>query len=164
MVREPADHGRENDFSLTVGKRVHKGIEIWQCSDGENNNPALESALDKILLQNDRLSESEQKAALDKAKLLLTRFRDSEFYSRCENAEVRLHEQPFSLPVRNFTVNGVIDLLMKEKGRYTIVDFKTDSMKTLSELCEAVKRLARQLNEYRKAVRMTLGAEPQVLI
>ena len=163
-VREPVDHERENDFSLTVGKMVHKGIEIWQFPAGEKNNPVLDAAMDKILLQSDRLSESEQKAALDKAILLLTRFRNSEFYSRCENAEVRLHEQPFSLPVKNFTVNGVIDLLMKEKGRYTIVDFKTDGLKTLSELTEAVNRHARQLNGYRKAVRMTLGADPQVLI
>ena len=163
-AREPAEYEKENDFSLTVGKMVHKGIEIWQFPDGENKNPFLESALDKILLQSDRLSESEQKAALDKAKLLLMRFRNSDFYSRCENAEMRLHEQPFSLPVKNYSVNGVIDLLMKEKGRYTIVDFKTDGLKTLSELTEAVNRHSRQLNGYRRAVRMTLGAEPQVLI
>ena len=94
----------------------------------------------------------------------MARFRNSDFCSRCENAEVRLHEQPFSLPVKDFAVNGVIDLLMKEKGRYTIVDFKTDSLKTLTELNEAVIKHSRQLNGYRKAVRMTLGAEPQVLI
>ena len=163
-VREPVEHVRDNDFSLTVGKMVHKGIEIWQFPDGENNNPVLDGALDKILLQSERLSESEQKEVLEKAKLLLARFRNSDFCSRCENAEVRLHEQPFSLPVKDFAVNGVIDLLMKEKGRYTIVDFKTDSLKTLTELNEAVIKHSRQLNGYRKAVRMTLGAEPQVLI
>ena len=163
-VREPVEHVRENDFSLTVGKMVHKGIEIWKFPDEENNNPVLDSALEKILLQNDRLSESEMKAALDKAKLLLTRFRNSDFYLRCENAEARYHEQPFSLPVKNFTVNGVIDLLIKEKGYYTIVDFKTDGLKSLPELSEAVDRHSKQLNGYRKAVKMTLDSEPQVLI
>ena len=49
---------------------VHKGIEIWQFPDGENNNPVLDGALDKILLQSERLSESEQKEVLEKAKLL----------------------------------------------------------------------------------------------
>ena len=143
---------------------VHKGIEIWQFPDEENNNPILEGALDKLLLQSDRLSEPEQKAALDKAKLLLMRFRNSDFYSRCEKAEVRFHEQPFSIPVKNFAINGVIDMLMKENGRYTIVDFKTDGLKTLSELNDAVIKYSAQLNRYSRAVRAALGAEPQVLI
>ena len=118
----------------------------------------------KILLQNDRLTKSEQESALEKAKQLLVRFRNSEFFRRCESADLRLHEQPFSLPRKNYAINGVIDLLLKEGNEYTVIDFKTDVLKTLSELNEAVKRHGKQLNGYRKAVRMALGVNPRVQI
>ena len=128
-------------------------------------DPVLEEAFRRVLMQADKLDPAEQQAVLEKAQMLLSRFRKSEAFSIIGSAEERRHEIPFSFAKGNFTVNGVIDLLMKEKtGRFVIIDFKTDALKDMDGLKQAVEDHSRQLESYRQAVSTTLGAEPDCMI
>ena len=53
---------------------------------------------------------------------------DSDLMKRAARASRRLREAPFILPVPGGFVQGRIDLLFEEDGRWTAVDFKTDDI------------------------------------
>ena len=150
--------------ALTVGKLVHKGIELWRFPDENGIDPILKKTFQKILLQTDNLNSSEQQAVLEKTEMLLARFRDSNIRMRVEHAEKRWHEIPFSFSKRLYTVNGIIDLLLKEEDGYTIIDFKTDELKSTSDMEDAAEDHTRQLEEYRRALNTTLGEDPRCYI
>ena len=145
--------GAEHTAALTVGKLVHKGIELWRFPTENGIDPVLEESFRKILLQTDNLDSAEQQAVLEKAQMLLARFRDSKERLDIESAEKRWHEIPFSFTKWNYTVNGIIDLLVKNEKGFTIIDFKTDELKNESDLSDAVDRHTHQLEEYREAVK-----------
>ena len=154
----------EHTAALTVGKLVHKGIELWRFPDGNGIDPVPEEAFRKVLMQTDNLGTDEQQAVLERAEMLLSRFRKSEAFSFIGSAEERWPEIPFSFTSRNYTVNGVIDLLLKDRTGYSIIDFKTDELKNERELSDAVNRHTGQLEKYRRAVHTALGEKPHCYI
>ena len=164
ILARPFTINREDhSFSLAVGNMVHKGLELWRFPDDPSGELILKEAFDNIVLSNERLDRESCDKALEKAMILLRRFRSSEVYDRINQAEKRWHELPFSLPGRGFTVNGVIDVLLEEQnGKYTVIDFKTDELKSAEELNQAVKDHEKQLRGYRRAVQMTLGKDPEL--
>ena len=115
-------------------------------------------------MQTDNLNTAEQQAVRDKAVMLLSRFRKSEAWTTINAAEERWHELPFSFSGRNFVVNGVIDLLLKDHTGYKVIDFKTDELKSLQDLNNAVNNYSSQLGKYRRAVKTTLGEDPECRI
>ena len=151
----------EHTAALTVGKLVHKGMELWRFPESSDlNDPVLANAFKKILMCSDSLDEGEQRAVQEKAVGLLNRFRNSDVFLKIDRAAERRHELPFSYTGKNFTVNGVIDLLMKDSsGKYSIIDFKTDELKSESDLAKAIDNHRMQIEKYRKALNITLGAE-----
>ncbi len=154
----------EHTAALTVGKLVHKGIELWRFPEEGTVDPVLDEVFRKILMQTDRLAPDEQLPVLEKARMLLSRFRNSEAFSIIASAESRRHEIPFSFMNGNFPVNGIIDLLMRDRTGYTIVDFKTDELKSVDDLTAAYKKHSKQLGKYRRALRITLGEDPHCMI
>lgn len=151
----------EHTVALTVGKLVHKGMELWRFPDGKLTDPVLADAFRKILLLNGSLNSDEQRSIQEKAFALLSRFKDSDVFQFVASAVERWHEIPFSFPAGNFTVNGVIDLLLRDKtGRYTVIDFKTDELESPDDLTTAIDEHSKQLDKYRKALQKTLGEDP----
>ena len=135
------------------------------CFPTENGiDPVLDESFRKILLQTDNLDSAEQQTVLEKAQMLLARFRDSKERQDIESAEKRWHEIPFSFTKWNYTVNGIIDLLVKKEKGFTIIDFKTDELKNESDLSDAVDRHTHQFEEYRKARSVTLGEDARCYI
>ncbi len=163
-VQEKSTRDSEHTAALTVGRLVHKGIELWRFPEGEKKDPVLEAAFQKILMRTDRLTPDEQRSVLDKAELLLSRFRQSDEYSLIESAEDRRHEIPFSFISGSYPVNGVIDLLMRDGSGYTIIDFKTDELKSEENLTHVYHDHSIQLGKYRRALRVTLGEDPRCMI
>lgn len=93
--------------------------------------------------------------------MLLSRFKNSDAFQQIESASQRWHEIPFSYPSGNVSVNGVIDLLLKDSsGNYTVIDFKTDELKGMNDLTNAIERHKKQLDMYRKALKIILGEDP----
>ena len=162
--REQQKKVTDHTAALTVGKLVHKGIELWRFPDEKGPGPVLEEAFRKILLLTDNLDPAKRQTVLEKAEMLLSRFRDSKERLEIGSAEKRWHEIPFSFTKWNYTVNGVIDLLIKTGEGYAVIDFKTDELKSYDDLKEAVDRHSRQLEEYRKALSVTLGEDPRCYI
>lgn len=154
----------DHSFELTVGKMVHKGIELWTFPDEKGSENKLHAVFEQIMLQSERLSESDRLKAVEKSLALLRRFRESDVFSRIEKTKKRWHELPFSLPTKTSVINGVIDLLLIEQNGYTVIDFKTDALNSLAELSQAVQEHEKQLNTYRRAVRMATGVAPQLEI
>ena len=150
-----------NPFALAVGNLVHKGMELWRFPEKNRSDPVLKDAFRKMLMLSDNLDTGEQEAAIEKAEMLLSRFRKSEAFSLIESAEERWHEIPFSFTKWNFTVNGVIDLLLKDREGYKIIDFKTDDLKDGNAFNKAFKEHSKQLENYRRALKTTLGEDPQ---
>ena len=153
-----------NPFSLAVGKLVHKGMELWRFPQENKSDPVLKDAFRNILMQTDNLDPGEQQAVIEKAEMLLLRFRQSEVFPIIESAEERWHEIPFSFTKRDFTVNGVIDLLIKDRDGYRIIDFKTDDLKDFKALDKANKEHRQQLENYRLALKTTLGEDPHCAV
>ncbi|MDW5299562.1 MAG: PD-(D/E)XK nuclease family protein [Sedimentibacter sp.] len=64
---------------------------------------------------------------------LISAFRNSYLYKRLMKAEEIYTEMPFSYKETtdgmNYYINGRIDLLLKENGNWTIVDYKTCEFK-----------------------------------
>ncbi len=154
----------DHTAALTVGKLVHKGIELWRFPGEKGIDPVLGDAFGKILLQTDNLDTGERQAVLEKAEMLLSRFRDSKERLDIESADKRWHEIPFSFTKWDYTVNGIIDLLIKNDKGFTIIDFKTDELKSKSDLSDAVDRHTHQLEEYRRALSTTLGEDAHCYI
>ena len=104
-----------------------------------------------------RMISPDQRAMLDISAL--ERFFDSDLYREMRNSPELYREKRFSVSETTdggdrFLVQGVIDCFyLNPDGSYTVVDYKTDRVKTESEL---VSRHQRQLGYYKRAVeRMT---------
>ncbi|MBR6088520.1 MAG: UvrD-helicase domain-containing protein, partial [Anaerolineaceae bacterium] len=158
--RQQKSRSPEHTAALTVGKLVHKGLELWRFPDENGIDTVLRDAFDRVLLQTDNLDPDERQTVLEKAEMLLARFRDSEVRKLIETAEDRRHEIPFSFTRRNTTVNGVIDLLIKDGNGYTIIDFKTDEINEPDDFSRAMDKHKVQIGKYREALRIITGAEP----
>jgi len=155
----------DRSFALAVGNMVHKGLELWRFPVNPEDESILKEAFENVLLSNERLDRESCSKAIEKAMLLLRRFRSSEIYERITRAKKRWHELPFSLPGKGFAVNGVIDLLLEEQnGKYVVIDFKTDELKSAADLNQAVADHEKQLRGYRRAVQITLGKVPELEI
>lgn len=151
----------EHKAAATVEKLVHKGLELWRFPDEKQDDPVLTEAFRKILFQADSLNSEEQRSVHEKAVMLLSRFKDSDTFHLIESTSERWHEIPFSFPAGVITVNGMIDMLLKdESGNYTVIDFKTDELKSMNDLINAENEHKKQLEKYRKALNVTLGADP----
>jgi ATP-dependent exoDNAse (exonuclease V) beta subunit len=69
------------------------------------------------------------------------------------------HEVPYALP--NDT--GVIDLLYRSGDVWTIVDFKTDEVRSIAEMRDTIERekYAEQVRRYADAITPQIGQRPR---
>ena len=156
-----SERGSEHTAALTVGRLVHKGLEMWHFPGENRNGPELGEAFRKILMQTDNLDPAEQQAVREKAEMLLSRFRDSDARLFVESFGKCWHEIPFSFTKGIYTVNGVVDLLLKDETGYAIIDFKTDELKNEKDLTGALEEHRAQLEKYRRALNTALGEDPR---
>jgi len=99
----------------------------------------------------------------EKAEELIKKFKESELYSRIQNAEMKLAEVPFSikldaddpicglLGIRNplpVILQGKIDLAVKENGAWSIIDYKTNYFETEEDLDPLVSHYSKQIRLY----------------
>ncbi len=148
----------KNPYGMAVGSMVHKALELEVYRDPA----ALDSLLARMLTGNDQLTVEERESAEARVKKLLERFAASDICRRIESAEERLHEVPYTLTYKNGSAaSGIIDLLIREGGSYTVIDFKTDALESEAGTRDAVDRYSGQLGRYRRALRQTLGTDPE---
>jgi ATP-dependent exoDNAse (exonuclease V) beta subunit len=82
-------------------------------------------------------------------------------FDEARTAERLAREMPFVCQLDGRTVSGQIDLAYLKDGRWTLVDFKTE---TVDDVDEAVRRHAAQVSLYRRALEGLVGARPRAFL
>jgi ATP-dependent helicase/nuclease subunit A len=144
-----------------VGTLVHAALRRWRFPDGEG----FEAFLRPYALEAGLTDEAEIRGAIVGAGRLLTRFQAHPLYTEMAAAE-RHHELSYSVNLDDGPRSGIIDLLYRTDGRWTIAEFKTDRLKDEAEMrariCE--EKYDEQVRGYLKAVTQQLGEPPRALL
>ncbi|MFT5197273.1 MAG: ATP-dependent exoDNAse (exonuclease V) beta subunit, partial [Candidatus Promineifilaceae bacterium] len=144
-----------------IGSIVHEALAQWRFPQQDE---AQDENFDQWAAARAReygLTDITQlKDGIKRAKIMLQRFRDSDVYVEIATADQRLHELPYVLG----NDEGVIDLLFQKDGVWTIVDFKTDRIRSDEDQKATMERYAGQLERYVRAVEGLMGVRPVVLL
>lgn len=133
------------------------------CNMDNVDKHGVENEADRLLAV--KMISSEQRSMLDIPAL--ESFFKSKLYKRIRESNRVYREKRFSVSDRiggdeDVLVQGVIDCFFENPdGSFTVVDYKTDRVKTDEEL---VKRHSVQLNYYKRAVERMTGSEVSELL
>jgi ATP-dependent helicase/nuclease subunit A len=147
--------------ALVVGQLVHEALRRWRFPDSEG----FEDFLRPYALEAGLTDETEIKGAVAEARRLLGRFQAHPLYAEMGAAE-RYHEVPYSVTLDGGLRNGIVDLLYRTDGRWTIAEFKTDRLKDEAEMSARIReeKYDEQVRGYVQAVTQQLGEPPRALL
>ena len=145
-----------------IGTAVHICIQLTDYSKLKDiTKEKAQEYIEELLLEaQDRgFLKKEQAESVDKQ--LIVKFYMSDIAKKIALADEIMKEVPFTqleeIDGEVIAVQGVIDCVIKEKDKYTVIDFKTD------EVADGQKYKA-QLAYYAEAVRKVFGAEPEKIV
>jgi ATP-dependent helicase/nuclease subunit A len=144
---EPADHepvGAERERAMDFGSAVHDALEIVDLAAPV----AQQRGQIEQFVARTGLSDRDKRRAIE----LVSNALGSELVERTRRADQLYRELPFTHVVGGGLMEGKIDLLFRENGRWVLVDYKTDAR-------IEVTRYARQLQAYEVALRQVAGIE-----
>ena len=137
-----------------IGKLVHAAIAKWRF---EGLDDWLQAKARGLGVTDAR----ELKGGVSRAKTVLRRFRQHPLWTEIDTADIRQHETPYSWQDGDIIEQGVIDVLFRRAGRWNLVDFKTDRLRTLDDLAEKdLVDYVNQVRNYLRATSVLLGATP----
>ena len=138
--------------SWLVGRLVHEALRRWRFDD-------LETFLRPFALESGLTDEDEIRAAIHESRRMLERLRAHPLFKELDSAE-RHHEAPYY----SSEGRGIIDLLYRTDETWTIIDFKTDEVRTDDEARETIRRAEYdvQVARYARAIgdQLKARAEP----
>lgn len=143
-----------------IGTMTHKALELWLSSD----DPRLIPLLETLALDAGLASQEVRIEAVRRVRELIERFCIHPLFEEITNSDARYHEVPYTYMDEGRTQNGYIDLLYRKGDVWHIVDFKTDSINSKTELNKLLDLYTPQLFRYAKAVHGLLGQIPQLKI
>ncbi len=159
-ILPPAEEKRVWAPSWIVGKLVHRAIELQRFPDHPTFIPWLEASARSLGISDERMLQN----ARQRVQRLLTQFRQSPIWQEIQRADQRLFEVPFSYqdPVQQRVHRGAIDLICRHGDAWTLIDFKTDRVRTREEMLAVIrdKGYDRQVRSYARAMKSILGVEP----
>ncbi|HID62056.1 MAG TPA: hypothetical protein EYP49_04865, partial [Anaerolineae bacterium] len=144
-----------------VGTLVHAALRRWRFPDGEG----FEAFLRPYALEAGLTDAAEIAGAIAEARRLLARFQAHPLYTEMATAE-RYHEVPYSVTLDDGPRSGIVDLLYRTDGRWTIAEFKTDHLKDEAEMRARIReeKYDEQVRGYVEAVTQQLGEQPRALL
>ncbi len=148
-----------------VGELVHEALAAWRLPDSMDDQ-----SFDRWVWARARaagLVDGEQIAhAVRRSRRLLLRFRGNRLFEILDTADRRLHEVPYSLEEDGRVQRGKIDLLYRRDGEWTIVEFKTDEVRSSSQFRRVLdeKGYEVQARQYAAAAGRLLGVRPRCLL
>ncbi len=151
--------------SRVVGDLVHEALAAWRLPSSMDD-----AALRPWLQARARaagLFDAQQIAnARRRSERLLLRFRRSSLFERVVSAQRRLHEVPYALHQQGRLDSGAIDLLYRREGRWTLVEFKTDEVRSQAAFEGLLRRedYLAQVQRYGAAATRLLGTRPTSLL
>lgn len=138
-----------------IGQMTHKALELWLPSDDPRIIPLLESlALGAGLARKEQRTE-----AVRRVYELIERFSLHPLRAEIDSAEERHHEVPYARINGDRTETGYIDLLYRKGDIWHVIDFKTDSIRSVSEGKELIQKYTNQLRRYAGAIRELIGQD-----
>jgi len=141
-----------------VGEMVHKALQRWLFPGDSQLEPLLRSRARQEGLVNEELLRQ----GLRQSEALLRRFQGHALYAEMNAALERHHELPYVGPPSAGDEGwGFMDCLYRTPSGWTLVDFKTDELRSQQAIDEAVKEYTPQLMRYRRAAEQMLGVAPQ---
>lgn len=141
-----------------IGRLVHETIAAWRFPLGPDFAQwAAARCRDLGLTDAARLDD-----AARRARRLLQRFAASPHFRTIAAADQRLHEIPYSYQVNGASESGSIDLLYRVGERWTLLDFKTDRIRTPGERARIIydQGYDQQIARYAAAVEHLIGQQP----
>ncbi|HVO42091.1 MAG TPA: UvrD-helicase domain-containing protein [Aggregatilineales bacterium] len=157
---EPSDDTRLK--RRAIGEMVHRALQWGRL-------PSLTTDLETILTtygwgigltDTDRL-----KGAVREATNLLRKTEQDAIIRQIASAEEVYRELPFVFTYRGRTINGVIDVLIRSHAdEWTIIDYKTSSLRRGEEAESHAQRYYAQVGVYAAAVEALLGRIPATYI
>jgi ATP-dependent helicase/nuclease subunit A len=144
-----------------VGKLVHAALHHWRFPD----RPGLEDFLRPYALEAGLTDPDEIRRAIAEARRLLARFQVHPLYARLDRAE-RHHEVPYVVEVDGVPRSGIVDMLCRLDGEWTLVEFKTDRLKAGADLQAHIRREGydEQVEGYVTAMTAFLASRPHALL
>ncbi len=144
-----------------VGNLVHMALSLWRFPDG--GFAAWCATRARLYGLDDQRQVND---ATRRATTLLRRFQQHALYREMDGAELRRHELPVSVLVNGQPDTRYIDALYQHDGRWTIVDFKTDTIKEPAGVTAVMRREGydQQIQGYGTAVEQLLGHRARLLL
>jgi len=142
--RDDEPGGADREKAMEFGSAVHDALEIIDLqATAAHQHGQIEQ-----FIAGTGLTEGGQRRAIE----LVSKALDSELLARARRADQVYRELPFTQVVGEGLMEGKIDLLFCEKGRWVLVDYKTDAR-------IEVAKYGRQLQAYEAALRQVAGIE-----
>jgi len=144
-----------------VGSLVHTALRHWRFPD----RPGLEDFLHPYALEAGLTDPQEIRRTIAQARRLLARFQAHPLYAELDQAE-RYHEVPYAVEVDGAPKSGIVDLLCRFDGGWTLIEFKTDELQAEANLEAHIrkKKYDQQVQEYVAATTTLLGEHPRALL
>jgi len=135
-----------------LGSIVHKAIQRWLFPGDPNLTALLEMESYRAGLVSDELRQ----AAIARATELLARLRQHPLWEEIKRAQERYSELPYTYTLQGKLENRVIDLLYRTAGGWHLIDFKTDSIRSLAEREKLVEDYRFQVRSYAQVAQLQL--------
>ena len=146
-----------------IGDVVHHALKRWKFPAGGETDFInwIEVEFKKAGIIDPQAIQS----GFRRVRQILDRFNGTELYQRMEGAEIKLHEVPFSFLDRGNSLRlGSIDALFKEGGRWFLVEFKSDRIRTGSEIDWSTVDYVQQVEEYLDAAERLIDQRPAPIL
>ncbi|NOZ71020.1 MAG: UvrD-helicase domain-containing protein, partial [Chloroflexi bacterium] len=147
-----------------VGKLVHHALQFWRFPDDDVFDAWLAAYARTLGM----VEPAQMRQAMQQASRMLRRFQNSALAREIAMAEVRQHEVPYVLSGTQGVERGVIDLLYRHEGQWTLIDFKTDRLRdeeaARESLTDPAKNYEQQVRRYVTALNTLMGITPRALI
>ncbi len=142
-----------------VGQVVHRALSRWSFPDSDPDFERWALAETQSYGVTD---VGEQREALSRARRLLMRFQGSPLYRSMDAASVRLGEVPYSIVGADGALDsGIIDALYRDASGWTLVEFKTDHVRSPEQREELLSKedYVPQVDRYLRACRQLLPGD-----
>jgi ATP-dependent exoDNAse (exonuclease V) beta subunit len=140
-----------------IGRLLHEALAQWRFADDDLENWLRARARELGLVDADR-----QRQAIERVITLLGRLHAHRLFRELDSAK-RFHEVPFHAIVNGRADHGLIDLLLQQNGRWTVIDFKSDALPHAVP-SQRIEGYRKQLLRYGAAVEQLLGRRPRLLL
>ena len=146
--------------AVVTGNLVHEALQRWEFPESVNFEKQMEAAA----LRYGLIATHQREQVVDDARRMLAGLRADALWEEINKAPERRHELPYTLRLADGTYdNGVMDLLYGGAGKgWTILDFKTDDLKSPAAVEEAVGYHSAQMRRYGKALQQILNETPEL--